>query len=385
MDQHPSQRAAEVTPFLVMELLDQAKLMMERGEDVIRLEAGEPDFPTPPQVIEAGRRALADGLTGYTPSPGSTELREAICAWYADRYDVEVNPDRVVVTSGTSPALLLAMAAVADVGDGVLIADPGYTGYVNAARFLGAEITRFPALESESFVYSAARIREAAGDRTRVAMVNSPANPTGARVPPKALEEICSLGPWVISDEIYHELCYESGRCPTALEYTDRAFVLNGFSKRYAMPGWRLGWLIAPESCVRAVRNMNQNFFLGASSIAQAAGVVALRETDEDVRRMRETYRERRDLIVRRLREIGFGVPAAPPGAFYVFANARRFCDDSVKFAKELLENTGVSVTPGIDFGPASEGYIRLSYTTPADRISEGMDRTERYLADRCG
>jgi aspartate/methionine/tyrosine aminotransferase len=383
MEFEPSPRAQSVTPFLVMQLLDQAKELVARGEDVIRLEAGEPDLPTPAPVIEAAQRALAEGKTSYTPSAGTPELREAICEWYADRYRVKVNPDRVLVTAGTSPGLLLAMAAVVARGEEVLVADPGYPAYTNAARFLEARVVRFPVLESEAYVYSADRISQFVTDRAKLITVNSPANPTGARLPPKELARICSLGTWVISDEIYHELCYEEGRCHSALECTDRAFVLNGFSKRYAMPGLRLGWVIMPESCIRVMRNMNMNFYLGACSVSQAAGVAALREADEDVARMRAVYRERRDLIVRRLREIGFGVPAYPGGAFYVFANAKRFCQDSVAFAQELLANTKVSVTPGIDFGPASEGYLRFSYATEAARIAEGMDRIERYLAGR--
>ncbi len=383
MKLEPTPRAQSVTPFLVMQLLDQAKEMVARGEDVIRLEAGEPDLPTPAPIIEAAQRALAEGKTGYTPSPGTPELREAICEWYADRYQVKVSPDQVLVTAGTSPGLLLAMAAVVGRGDEVLVADPGYPAYTNAARFLEAHIQRFPVLESEAYVYSADRIAQSVTDRARLIVVNSPANPTGARVPPEELERICSLGTWLISDEIYHELCYEEGRCHSVLEYTDRAFVLNGFSKRYAMPGLRLGWVIVPESCLRAMRNMNMNFYLGAGSVSQAAGLAALREADQEVARMRAVYRERRDLIVRRLREIGFGVPAYPAGAFYVFANARRFCQDSIAFARELLTNTKVSVTPGIDFGPAGEGYLRFSYATEASRIAEGMDRLGQYLASR--
>ena len=383
MKKGPSYRAQQVKPFLVMELLDQAKLLVEQGEDVVRLEAGEPDLPTPPRIVEAGRRALAEGLTAYTPSPGTTELREAICQWYEDGYGVAVHPDRIVVTSGSSPALLLALAAVVERGDGVLIADPGYPGYANAARFLEADCVHFPVLESENFVYSADRIGELVTDRTKAIMVNSPANPTGARVPPDEFERICSFGPWVVSDEIYHGLCYRPGRCHTALEYTDRAFVLNGFSKRYAMPGWRLGWVVVPESCISAVRNMNMNFLLGASSVAQAAGVVALREGRGAVAAMREEFGRRRDVMVASLREIGFGVAAPPEGGFYVFANAKAFCEDSVAFARELLAETRVSVTPGVDFGPASDGYIRLSYTANCDRIAEGMARLERYLAGR--
>jgi len=383
MSLDPSTRAQSVTPFLVMQLLDQAKEMLARGEDVIRLEAGEPDLPTPQPVVEAAQRALAEGKTGYTPSPGTTELREAIGEWYLKRYSVTVDPDRIVVTAGTSPGLLLAMAATTDRGDEVLIADPGYPGYANSARVLECEIKRFPVLDSEGFVYSADRIAGTLTKRTKVIMVNSPSNPTGARVPPQELARICGLGTWVISDEIYHELCYEEGRCHSALEYSDGAFVLNGFSKRYAMPGLRLGWVVAPEPCVPAMRNMNMNFYLGASSVSQAAGVAALREADAHVARMRQVYHERRDLIVRRLREIGFGLPSDPAGAFYVFANATRFCQDSIAFAEELLANTKVSVTPGVDFGPASEGYLRFSYAAEAARIAEGMDRIEKYLARR--
>lgn len=379
----PSKRASSVTPFLVMELLDQAKLMIDRGEDVIRLEAGEPDWTSPANVIEAGKKALDAGQTGYTPSAGMLPLREAISEWYLSRYGVEVHPDRICLTSGSSPALLLAMASVVEPEDEVLMADPGYPGYANAARFLDATCVRFPVLESEGFAYSANRIAGLTSDRTRVIMVNSPANPTGARVSAHELQQICSLGPWVISDEIYHEICYEPDRCHSALEYTDRCFVVNGFSKRYAMPGWRLGWVVAPESCLPAVRNMNQNFLLAASTVAQAAGLEALRNGEEHVRRMRDEYRSRRDLMVGRLRGIGFGVPGYPAGGFYVFANAGPFCDDSVEFARELLEETSVSVTPGVDFGPASSSYIRLSYTTERGRIAEGMDRLERYLSRR--
>lgn len=383
MDTTPSKRSQRVTPFLVMELLDQAKLMQARGEDVIRLEAGEPDLPAPPQVIEAAKRALDDGLTGYAPSPGTSELREAISTWYADRYRVDVEPDQIIVTSGTSPGLLLAQGSLLEPGDQALIADPGYPGYVNAARFLDAQVVRFPLLESDSYLYSAARIEEVITPKTKLVMVNSPANPTGARVPDETLKKICSLGPWVVSDEIYHELCYEPGRCHSALEYTDRAFVLNGFSKRYAMPGLRLGWVIVPRPYLRAVLNMNQNFFLGASSIAQAAGLAALREAAPQVAEMRETYRDRRDFLVQRLREVGFGVPAAPAGAFYVFANASRFCTDSIAFAKELLEHTSVSITPGLDFGPTGVRHLRLSYTASRERIAEAMDRLQAYLDAR--
>lgn len=379
----PSKRSQTVRSFLVMELLDEAKRLTAAGKDIVRLEAGEPDLPAPRHAVEAGRRALAEGRTGYTPSPGTTELRETIAAWYADRYEVEVNPERIFVTSGTSPGLLLAAAAVLDRGDEVLIADPGYPGYSNAARFLEAGCGYFPVLDSEDYVYSPERIRERVTDRTKAIMVNSPANPTGARVPPESLEDICSLGCWVISDEIYHEICYEPERCHSALEFTDQAFVLNGCSKRYAMPGLRLGWVIVPEACVRAVSNMNQNFLIGANSISQAAAVAAIRESDADVAEKREIYRERRDLIVARLREIGFGVPAYPSGAFYVFANAERFTDDSIAFARELLAKTGVAVTPGIDFGPRGEGHIRLAYTVSRERIAEGMDRIERYLKSR--
>jgi aspartate/methionine/tyrosine aminotransferase len=385
MDSQPTPRAQAVTPFLVMQLLDEAKAMLARGDDVIRFEAGEPDLPTPGPVLEGAQQALAEGLTGYTPSPGTTELREAICEWYQARYRVEVHPDRVVVTCGTSPALLLAMGAVVGRGDEVLIADPGYPGYTNAARFLEANIKRFLVREEESFSYSSDQIAELVTPATKVTMVNSPANPTGARVPPEELRKICSLGPWVISDEIYHGLCYESGRCHTALEYTDRTFVLNGFSKRYAMPGLRLGWVIVPETCVQAVRNMNMNFYLGAGSISQAAGLAALRHADADVERMRMIYQERRDLMVSRLTAMGFGVPARPAGAFYVFANAKRFSGDSIAFARELLNETKVSITPGVDFGPGSEGYLRFSYAVDVARIAEGMDRIARYLGERGG
>lgn len=377
-----SRRLENITSFLVMDVLEEAFALEREGENVIHLEVGEPDFPTPACIVDAMNRAVAAGHTRYTHSMGIAELREAICERYRGRYGVEVEPDQVVVTSGTSPALLLALATLVEPGDEVILSDPGYACYSNFVDLLGGRCVFFQVSEGEGFQYDAAEVAKRITPRTKAIMVNSPANPTGAVLEAAALREIAALGPVVISDEIYHGLTYGI-EAETMLRFTDRAFVLDGFSKRYAMTGWRLGYLVAPRPFVRPIQKLQQNLFICANSFAQWAGIAALREAESDVERMRATYDERRRYLVPALRELGFGVGFEPRGAYYVLANARHLSGDSVALAREILHQAKVAVAPGVDFGSNAEGYLRLSYANSLANIEEGVARLRRYVAAR--
>jgi aspartate/methionine/tyrosine aminotransferase len=376
-----AKRAEEIAPFIVMEVLERARAMERRGIDVIHLEVGEPDFDVSPAVRSAVCGALDCGCTHYTHSLGDADLREAICEHYLKTYGVSFGPEQVVVTSGTSPAMMLIFSALLEQGDEVIISDPGYACYPNFIRFLAGKPVSVPVYERDGFEFRAAAVEERISPRTRAVLINSPSNPTGNLLSESTMRAIAGLAPYVISDEIYHGLVYK-GREHSILEFAnqDQAFVLNGFSKLYAMTGLRLGYLIAPEEFVRPIQKMQQNFFICASSLAQRAGIAALRECSEDVARMKQIYNERRRFMIRRLRELGFGITVEPTGAFYVFANAKHISLDSYKLAFDILERAHVGVTPGVDFGPNGEGYLRFSYANSLENIAAGLDRIERYL-----
>ncbi len=380
-----SGRSGNIPPFIVMEILEKAMALEREGRSIIHMEVGEPDFDTPDCIKQAACRALQEGSTHYTPSLGLPELREAVALHYREKYGVDVDAERVVVTSGTSPALLLIYAALLDPGDEIILSDPGYACYPNMVEFVEGVPVRVLVREEDGFSYRHEGIVSHLTPRTRAIMINSPSNPTGNLLDVETMRDIASLacrGLYVISDEIYHGLVYE-GREHTILEFTDHAFVVNGFSKLYAMTGWRLGYLIAPLPFIRPIQKMQQNLFISANSFVQHAGIAALREAGEAVEEMRLLYDRRRRFLLEALRELGFGVRVEPQGAFYILANARRFADDSYAFALELLEKAGVAVTPGIDFGQGGEGYIRFSYTTSLENIEEGVERLRSYLGSR--
>ena len=369
-------RFAGIKPFYVMEILERAQEMERDGRSVIHMEVGEPDFDTPVCVREAAARAMADGHTHYTHSQGMAALREAVCADYVARYGVDVHPEQVFITSGTSPAMLLAFSVLLEPGQAAIIADPGYACYAAFVEYSGGRALRVPVREGDGFQFRAETVRAHLDPSVGAVMVNSPANPAGT---------LAELGVPIVSDEIYPGLEYGPERARSMLEFTDECFVLNGFSKLYAMTGWRLGYLIAPRRYVPTLRKLAQNLFICAGSVAQWAGLAALTCAAEDVERMRRTYDERRRFLVPKLRELGFGIAVEPLGAFYVLANAKAFTSDSLAFAFDILDKAGVGVTPGIDFGPGGEGYIRLSYANSLDNIREGMNRLETYLKQLSG
>ena len=374
-----AKRIDEITPFLVMDVLERARAMEREGAQVIHLEVGEPDFAVPQCVKEAACRAIEEGHTNYTHSLGNMDLRESICRHYFREYNVSVSPDQVVITSGTSPAMLLIFSALVEKGDQVIVSDPHYACYPNFIRFVQGTLVMVPVYEEDGFQYKAEEIRRKISNDTKAIVINSPSNPTGNLLLENTMRNIAEFSPYIISDEIYHGLVYE-GKEHSILEYTDRAFVLNGFSKLYAMTGLRLGYLIAPQEFIRPIQILQQNFLIAANSVFQIAAIAALEKAGEDVIRMKSTYNERRRYMVKRLREIGFGITVEPTGAFYVFANAKHISTDSYRFAFDILENCHVGVTPGIDFGTNGEGYIRFSYANSMENIVEGLNRIESFV-----
>ena len=377
-----AKHAQDIEPFVVMEVMERAQQLEAKGEHLIHLEVGEPDFPTPSCIQDAMAKAVKDGMTGYTHSLGILPLREAIAEHYETRYGVRVSPDRILVTAGTSPAMWMVFAALLEHGDEVIVSDPHYACYPNFIRFCGGTLACVDVAEADGFQFRPEAVKARITPRTKAILINSPANPTGTLLSAERMAALAGLGPLVLSDEIYHGLVYE-GREHSILEFTDRAVVFNGFSKAFAMTGWRLGYVILPAEMVRPLQKMHQNFFISANAFVQAAGVTALKEAGPDSERMRQRYDQRRRFIVPGLRALGFGLATEPSAAFYAFANAKRFSTDSYAFAFEILERAKVCVAPGVGFGKNGEGYLRFSYANSMENIEEALRRLRVFLADR--
>ena len=369
----------KISPFIVMEILERAKQLEQQGDHIIHLEIGEPDFETPQRIIDAAKESLDRGDTHYTHSLGILPLREAIARYYSVNYRVSVSPQQVVVTSGTSPALLLVLSILLNSGDNFIGANPSYACYKNFLTYLNARFKCVNVYQEDGFQYDPDQIRQNIDSRTKAIMINSPSNPTGTLLSADKMKAIAALDKLVISDEIYHGLVYGE-RAHSILEFTSNAIVLNGFSKLFAMTGWRLGYLIAPLELIRPIQKLQQNLFICANSFVQWGGVAALTQTHPEIEQMVSTYNQRRQYMIKCLRNISFTIAVEPRGAFYVFANAKKFCNDSYQFALDLLKNTKVAVTPGIDFGDNGEGYLRFSYANSLENIEIGMDRLENYL-----
>lgn len=377
-----SRRVRDLSSFIAMEVLEQSQAMTRRGQDVINLSVGEPDFPAPQAVKRATAEALLNDRTKYTHSMGMPELREEICRHYWKRYRVKISPKQVLVTSGTSPAMLVMFGALLNPGDEVIISDPSYPCYANFIRYWEGKIVPVKVRETDGFQYRPEAVRAKLSRRTKAIFLNSPANPTGCTLSSSVMKQLASMGRYLVSDEIYHGLTYE-GEERSILEFTDRAFVFNGFSKAYAMTGFRLGYCIFPREFAPVVQKIAQNFFISVSHFIQIGGIAALQNGDSEQSRMRKIFDERRKVMIEGLRALGFGIAVEPKGAFYVFANAKRITRDSYGFTFDLLKKAKVGITPGIDFGPSGEGYLRFSYAADIATIREGLRRIGKYLKRR--
>ena len=380
-----AERMRSIQPFHVMALLARARELEAQGRSIIHMEIGEPDFVTPQPVIDAGIRALQDGYTHYTPAVGLQALRERLAEFYQRRYGVAVEPRRIVITPGASAALQLVMAVLVNPGDQVLMADPGYPCNRNFVYLLNGQPLGIPVTAATANQPTPQQVHEYWTEAVTALLVASPSNPTGTLLGENSLREFHAIaaaqGGSLIVDEIYHGLVYDE-QATTALAVSDDIFVVNSFSKYFGMTGWRLGWLIAPDAYVADIDKLAQNLFLAAPTIAQHAALKAFDEESISIlESRRREFRQRRDYLLPALRELGFEIAVIPQGAFYLYASCSRFTDDSYSFASRLLEEAGVAITPGIDFGthlPAT--HVRFAYTTSLENLHEGVRRLREFL-----
>jgi aspartate/methionine/tyrosine aminotransferase len=382
---HTAARIASIAPFHVMDILARAQALQAAGHDIIHLEIGEPDFATPSPIVEAGVAALRAGHTHYTGALGLTALREAIAGFYDTRWQAAVDPARVVVTPGASGALLLTLGLLAGPGDEVLMADPGYPCNRHFAQFCDARAVTVAVDSDSGFQLTLDLIARHATPATRAVLIASPSNPTGTAISPDELARIhdwcAAQGVALIVDEIYLALTYDGGEHSAAC--WDDVFVINSFSKYFLMTGWRLGWLIAPAWAIPDLERLAQNLFLAAPTPAQHAALAAFSPAALDELEARKAeLRDRRDYLMPALRDRGFVIPTRPQGAFYLYADCSAHSDDSFRFAQALLEQVGVAVTPGLDFGRHQpQRYLRIAYTQPLPRLVEAIARLDRFLA----
>ena len=380
-----AQRAKDITPFHVMDILAQAKRYEAQGKDIIHLEVGEPDFETPQPIIDAGIAALKAGKTHYTPALGLPELREAIAAWYQSLYQVTVSPERIVVTPGASGALMLIMGALLERDKKVMLANPGYPCNRNFARFVEGQAQVISVDASDNYQLTAQHINAHWQDDTALALVASPSNPTGTVLSRQKLSDLATAiqakqGHFVV-DEIYHGLSYDGIETPTVLSVDQNAFVINSFSKFFGMTGWRLGWLVVPEAYVPVMDRLAQNLFLAAPTMSQYAALAAFNGNTLDIlEQRRQIFEQRRNILLPALQNVGLEVKTTPQGAFYIYANCSALLNEklpnSMALCKHWLKEIGVAVTPGNDFGDnLAEQHIRFAYTVEQDRLLEAIER----------
>ncbi len=371
-----------------MQLLERARQLEAEGRSIIHMEVGEPDFSTPKPIIDAGRQALAEGRTHYTPALGMPELRTAISGHYRQRYGLDIHPQRIVVTPGASGALQLLLSVLINPGDGVLMSDPGYPCNRNFVHLVGGVPQAVEVDATTDYQLSADLVAANWQANTRAVLVATPSNPTGTMLSRRELAEISRVvqerDGFLIVDEIYQGLIYDV-EDHSALEIDEGILVINSFSKYFGMTGWRLGWLVAPEPMIGALDRLAQNIFLSAPTPSQYAALSAFSaETGTILEQRKEIFRRRRDYLLPALEEIGFRFRTKPQGAFYLYADCSRITDDSADFAYRLLEEKGVAVTPGMDFGSnAPERHLRFAYTTDVELLRDGVERIRQFIEDR--
>ncbi len=373
-------RVADIQPFHVVEVLTRATELAAAGRDIVHLAAGEPDFASAAPIIEAGRAALARGATRYSQAAGLPALREALSRYYADEYSLDIDPACIMITPGASGALLLLSALLINPGDGMLMTDPGYPCNRHFLRLVEGRGQLVPVSADTRYQLTPALIDQHWRDNTIGAMVASPANPTGSTLSGAQLDALSraikARNGYLLVDEIYHGLGYDRAT-RSVLEFDQNAFVINSFSKYFGMTGWRLGWLVAPEAAIPALEKLAQNFFISMSTMAQHAALAAFEPATRAILEERkDIFRQRRDFLLPALTELGFAVSCPPEGAFYIYANASRFSTDSKAFCLRMLEEHGVAITPGLDFGNhLANEHVRFSYTTSMDRLELAIER----------
>lgn len=375
-----------ITPFYVMELLRRAKQLEAEGRDIIHMEIGEPDFATPEPITNAGLAYIKKGQVKYAPAAGLPELRQKIADFYRRNYQVSVPIERVFITPGASGAFLLALGVSLNPGDEILLSDPCYPCNQNFIRLFAGNVKRVPVYADTAYQLSVDLLQQHWQTQTQGVLVASPSNPTGTIIQAAELENMVNFviqkQGLFFSDEIYHGLVYESGTA-SALEFSDQVFVINSFSKYFGMTGWRAGWLIVPEAHIEATEKLAQNIFISTSSHSQFAALAAFDElTLQELERRRVDFALKRDFLYENLLRLGFKIPVKPAGAFYIYANCSALTDNSQQFAEQLLEEAGVAVTPGKDFGHNKcDQYLRFAYTGSMQKMQQGIQRLEQFIS----
>ena len=376
---------AQIDPFIVMDVMEAARAAEAAGRDIVHMEVGQPGTGAPRGALEAATRALREGPLGYTVALGLPALRARVAQMYGTRYGIDLDPARVVITSGSSGGFLLAFTALFDTGDRVGIAAPGYPSYRQILRALALRPVDLPAAPETGYQPVP---DDLTGHDLAGILVASPANPTGAMLDRAALSALaCAASDKdaaFISDEIYHGIEYEA-KAVTALEVTDACYVINSFSKYYSMTGWRVGWMVVPPDHVRVVERIAQNMFICAPHVSQVAALAAM-DCEDELQANLAVYARNRALMLKGLTEAGLDVIAPPDGAFYVYADVSHVTQDSRRFAADLLAQAGVAVTPGLDFDPArGHRHLRFSYARQSDEIREGLARLATFMRARQG
>ena len=388
MTKQLAKRMESITSFYVMELLQRAKQLEQQGVDVIHMEIGEPDFPTPRNIIEAGIEHIQTGAVKYTPAAGLPQLRSQIAGFYRSRYGVSVNTDRIFITPGASGAFLLAMGVSLDPGKQLLMADPCYPCNSNFVKLFGGKTLTVAVDATTDYQLTAELIRRHWTDDCMGALIASPSNPTGTVISPVALEKavaaVIGLDGCFYSDEIYHGLVYGEPAA-TALKFSQDVFVINSFSKYFGMTGWRIGWLVVPEAFAAATEKLMQNIFIATSTHSQYAALAAFEQaTLSELEERRLEFKKRRDFLYDSLLKLGFKIASKPAGAFYIYADCSDLTDDSFQFARDLLETEGVAITPGLDFGVnQANHFVRFAYTTSIERMDTAIKRLEHFIKQR--
>ncbi len=382
-------RMQGISPFYVMKLLQRAQQLERQGRDIIHMEIGEPDFPTPECVLEAGKQFLELGEVKYTDASGLPELRQAISHYYEQNYSVKIPQERIVITPGASGAFLQALGVTLNPGDEMMMADPCYPCNQNFVRLFNGKTKTVDVDAGTRYQLNAALISQHWGEFSKGVLIASPSNPTGTVIDKN---ELCSAIDFTLasngvfySDEIYHGLVYDTDAF-SALQHSDDVFVINSFSKYFGMTGWRIGWLVVPDAYIDAVERLAQNIFISTTAVSQYAALAAFSpENNLELERRRRVLAERRKFLYDGLLQLGFKIECMPQGAFYIYAHCGDFTDDSFHFAETLLEKTGVAVTPGKDFGRNQENlYIRFAYTASIDRIADALHRLEQFICRSC-
>lgn len=383
-------RLMQIAPFHVMELVKRAAELEREGRQLIHMSIGEPDFAAPAPVIEAASRALSEGrLQTYTPAVGTPELREAISGHYHRVYGLDVSPSRIIITAGASGALLLACAALVESGSEVLMPDPSYPCNRHFVAAFEGHARLIPTGPEQRFQLTEAMVRGHWNAATRGVLLASPSNPTGTSIPREELEGIVAAvrekAGFTLVDEIYQGLSYDTAPS-AALSLGEDIIVINSFSKYFNMTGWRLGWLVVPPALVPQVEKLAQNLFICASSIAQHAGLACFNPEALAIYEERKAeFRRRRDYLVEALRHLGFKMPVVPDGAFYIYADCSELSDDADRFTQEMMEQAGVVMVPGLDFGTyTARSYVRISYATSMENLQEAVRRLREFLPHRC-